>query len=629
MNDYRDLQQQLARGWNTWNVRSVLSHVLLPDGFALNLALREYQSGRYLKEALIGRFQGDLGFAYRGGEPVEVITPGPHAYDGSYTELHLAWRGIELTVQTATDEEDLVILVTPLKNQKHPASLVVETGILWNRPGSIERDGETLAAHLPGRELRVHTTKAWLTDPYVAAQTPYAAMRLDEVIGVSTGRPRSLAEIRTVIAHRQGEHAARKARYGELADVYDALQSCLAWATLYEPSKDRVIATISRTWDVDRNFGGYLVAQDLFYHAYIASVDNRELAYACAVEMVKEKTPTGFVPFSATGAGFVSLDKTSPPLAGIIIWELFRHYRDQWLVAEVFDDLLAWNRWCAAHRQVGEGLMGWGSNAYEPVFDNFFELEGVNQIFAAKLESGYDNSTAWDDVRFDPDKGVMKYADVAFTSLHIADCDALANMADLLGRPAEAAELRARSARCAAGLQGLWDEPTGMFLNRHTETGEPSWRLTPGNFYPLLTGAVTRAQAERMVNEHFYNPEEFRGAWMLPCAARNDPGYQDQYYWRGRIWGPTNFWTYLGLRRYGFAEAATELADKSARLLLKEWLEHGHVHENYHAELGIGCDDAKESEKLYTWSGLFGTIALLEAGFMGPIPEVVPQPSAR
>ena len=624
MSNYRDLQQQLARGWNTWNVRSVLSHVLLPEGFALNLALREYQSGRYLKEALIGRYQGDPGFTYRGGELVEVVTPGPHAYDGSYTELHLAWRGIEMTVQTATEGEDLVVLVTPLKNQKHPATLVVESGILWNRSGSVKRDGETIVAQLSGRQVRVYTTKAWIADPYIVAQTPYAAMRLDEAIGISTGRSRSLAEIQAVVAHRQGEHAARKAKYGDLAEVYNALQSCLAWATLYEPKKERVIATISRTWDVDRNFGGYLVAQDLFYHAYIASVDNRELAYACAVEMVKEKTPAGFVPFAATGAGYASLDKTSPPLAGIIIWDMYRRYGDRWLLAEVFDDLLGWNRWCAQHRQVVEGLMAWGSNAFEPVFDNFFELEGVNQLFAAKLESGFDNSTMWDDVRFNPEKGLMEYADVAFTSLHIADCDALAAMADMLGRPAEAAELRVRSARCQAALQGLWDEQTGMFLNRHTDTGEFNRRLTPSHFYPLLTDAVTPAQAERMVREHFYNPEEFYGEWMLPCAARNDPGYKDQYYWRGRIWGPTNLWAYLGLRRYGFAEAAKELAEKSGKLLLKEWLENGHVHKNYHAELGIGCDDKKESERLYTWSGLFGAIALMEAGFMGSSQEPAP-----
>ena len=268
--------------------------------------------------------------------------------------------------------------------------------------------------------------------------------------------------------------------------------------------------------------------------------------------------------------------------------------------------------------------MAWGSNAFEPIFDNFFELEGVNQLFAAKLESGFDNSTTWDDVRFNPEKGLMEYADVSFTSLHIADCDALARMADVLGRPTEAVELRQRSARCKAGLQGLWDEQTGMFLNKHTDTGEFNRRLTPSHFYPLLTDAVTPAQAERMVKEHFYNPEEFWGEWMLPCAARNDPGYKDQYYWRGRIWGPTNLWTYLGLRRYGFAAAAKELADKSAKLLLKEWLENGHVHENYQADLGIGCDDKKESERLYTWSGLFGTIALMEAEVTKPADEAAP-----
>ena len=36
---YQALQDSLAQGWNTWNTRSVLSHVLLPEGIALNLGL--------------------------------------------------------------------------------------------------------------------------------------------------------------------------------------------------------------------------------------------------------------------------------------------------------------------------------------------------------------------------------------------------------------------------------------------------------------------------------------------------------------------------------------------------------------------------------------------------------------
>jgi hypothetical protein len=54
MTPYDELKQRLAHGWNTWNTRSVLSHVLLPSGFALNLCLKEYADGQYLKEALIG-----------------------------------------------------------------------------------------------------------------------------------------------------------------------------------------------------------------------------------------------------------------------------------------------------------------------------------------------------------------------------------------------------------------------------------------------------------------------------------------------------------------------------------------------------------------------------------------------
>ena len=99
MTEYEALQKRLAQGWNTWNTRSVLSHVLLPQGFALNLGLREYTGRQYLKEALIGR-QDELYKAFkklyeltgeerywwqmRSGRE-EQIHPGPHAYDGSYT----------------------------------------------------------------------------------------------------------------------------------------------------------------------------------------------------------------------------------------------------------------------------------------------------------------------------------------------------------------------------------------------------------------------------------------------------------------------------------------------------------------------------------------------------------------
>jgi hypothetical protein len=44
----------LARGWNTWNTNSVLSHVLLPDGLAINLCLKSLErGGPFLREAFL------------------------------------------------------------------------------------------------------------------------------------------------------------------------------------------------------------------------------------------------------------------------------------------------------------------------------------------------------------------------------------------------------------------------------------------------------------------------------------------------------------------------------------------------------------------------------------------------
>ena len=80
--DYQSMKQNLLKGWHTWNVRSVLSHVHMPDGLALNIAFKEFRSGHYLKETLIGRFP-----AHFSQTPAETAYPGIHAFDDSYTEM--------------------------------------------------------------------------------------------------------------------------------------------------------------------------------------------------------------------------------------------------------------------------------------------------------------------------------------------------------------------------------------------------------------------------------------------------------------------------------------------------------------------------------------------------------------
>ena len=262
------------------------------------------------------------------------------------------------------------------------------------------------------------------------------------------------------------------------------------------------------------------------------------------------------------------------------------------------------------------GLLCWGSDPYTPLTDAHWEIEGVNERFGAALESGLDNSPMYDDIPFDPQTHLMCLADVGLNGLYVMDCEALAEIADVLEHKAIAEELRERAQAYRAALSTLWDEATGIFLNRRTDTQAFSHRLSPTNFYALLGKAASQAQAERLVAEHFYNPEEFWGEWILPSIARNDPAYPDQNYWRGRIWAPMNFLVYLGLRNYALPQARADLAEKSRALLLKEWLTNGHVHENYNGDSGEGCD-VPNSDRFYHWGGLLGLIAFLEAGMLG------------
>ncbi len=106
------------------------------------------------------------------------------------------------------------------------------------------------------------------------------------------------------------------------------------------------------------------------------------------------------------------------------------------------------------------------------------------------------------------------------------------------------------------------------------------------------------------------------GQHCARSGARNS-GYPDQDYWRGRIWAPMNFLVYLGMRNYDLSDARLDLVRKSAELLLKEWREHGHVHENYCGDTGQGCGKWN-SDRFYHWGGLLGLISLIEAGYVQP-----------
>jgi len=349
---YLDIKENLVQGWNTWNNRSVTSYVLLPECFSINLAFKQqyWLEEQYLDEVLIGR----------SGKYVEQVRPGMHTWDGSYTELEITWEQMKIKIQTATTEEDLVILVTPLKDSEDSVKMIVEPGILWNKPGGFSKNENALVANLPVREIKIFVTGRTINDVYVQAKTPYLVLSLDTVIGISTGKERNIEEIGQIINVQKRKLHDHADKYGDLAEAFIAIQAGIAWNTIYEPKFDRVVSTVGRLWNEE--YGGFcLFGWDNFFLAYMTALDNHDLAIANIVEHMRSLTPEGFIPNDDRGNGSKSFDRSQPPVGGIMVWEIFKKYPEQWYLESCFDGLLSWNRWWIEKR-MNDGLLSYGSH---------------------------------------------------------------------------------------------------------------------------------------------------------------------------------------------------------------------------------------------------------------------------
>jgi len=613
MNDYQRTMQALAQGWNTWDNDSVFSHVLLPDCLRIRLGFIDASSGQHLCEASIGQ-DGD-------GEPDVRVSA--RSLDGGYTELDLTWQSVRARVQSAAMDGQIVLLITPLPGDGG-SRLTVEVDYAWSAGGTVTRTAAGWLAENEGENgkasHRVHLPMDFgdFGDRHqnrACVSLVPEILSLQEPAAICTGEPMTHAQAADFI-HR-GKQGISGRGAGDLDDIRQALQTCLGWNTIYDAPRRRVITPVSRQWS--KGCGGYvLFCWDTFFLACMAGSFSKELAYANLVEIVREVPSLPFVPNCSLANGYISRDRSQPPVGAMMALEIFRRFRESWILREVYDDLLAWNRWWPKARANGDWL-SWGSDPFEPVIGSKWEMaeKGVGGRLGGAFESGLDNSPMYDDIPFNGPRHTLELADVGLTSLYAADCLALAEIADILDRPGERDELVRRGQAYRASLQLLWDEQAGIFKNRRTDraaagTGAFSDRLSPTNFYPLLCRGATESQARRMVCEHLLSEQEFWGEWVLPSVPRNDPAYGEQDYWRGRIWGPMNFLVYLGLRNYpALADARSALADKSGRLLLKEWRASGHVHENYSAVTGQGCGTAS-SDAFYHWGGLLGLVALME-----------------
>ena len=306
---YQQLQQRLAAGWNTWDVHSVTTQVLLPDGLAIHVGLKHNSTlsqDAFLGDALIGRLTPDA----------EQVFPGPHSWEGSYTDLRLSWKGHELRLQTAHDGSNLVMLATPLPSRPLsplPATIVFSVNYLWDRPGSVTKEASRIEARGPGRSIAIYCTCEKTAneqeDVNLPVSGPYFSTDFVQAVGISTGAPLGVDRIQAIVERASETYKQSVAKKGKTADVVDAIQTVLGWDTIYEPEGRRDNSTVSRVWSV--TWGGYVIFDwDTFFAATMASVGDRDLAYADAIETLRGETQQGFVPNYARSGDWKSSDRS-------------------------------------------------------------------------------------------------------------------------------------------------------------------------------------------------------------------------------------------------------------------------------------------------------------------------------
>jgi len=184
----------------------------------------------------------------------------------------------------------------------------------------------------------------------------------------------------------------------------------------------------------------------------------------------------------------------------------------------------------------------------------------------------------------------------------------LANMAELLQQPELAQQYRQAAKVLAARInQCFYDDDTGFYYDRAIISPAASSQkictgklLTergrgPEGWSPLWANIADKDKAAR-VKEVMLNENEFNTKVPLGTAALSNPAYDQDIYWRGRVWLDQVYFGLIALDNYGYALEAKTLA---AKLLTNAQglSENGAIRENYNPETG-----AVQGASNFSWS---------------------------
>ena len=383
-----------------------------------------------------------------------------------------------------------------------------------------------------------------------------------------------------------------------------AIYDVISWNHVYDTINNRPYTCLSRNWNT-KKFGGFGVwLNDVLFNAMLWSFFDKQKAIENLEAVVAWQTDEGNYSCLVTGND-QWVDRSQPPIAAWVLWNIWQRSNDDEILKRFYPSVLKNHEWFHRKRTLGStGLVSYGTST--EIGSGLYK----GTKLGAKNESSMDNSPVHDEAQFNPATGLLESADVGLNSLLCLDGELLGSIALHLGDDKKSNELKDRVDKHKEKIsEWLWDDSRGVFANRLLD-GSFVRPLAPTSFYPLIAGAASSSQQESLVNNYLLNEEKFGGEFVLPSVSRDDPSYKENVYWRGRVWGPLNYWTYLGLKRSSLFKEASWLAEKSNELFMKGW-EQRLCGENYNADNGE-IKDQSDTDEFYSWGALMPSMNLTE-----------------
>jgi len=142
----------------------------------------------------------------------------------------------------------------------------------------------------------------------------------------------------------------------------------------------------------------------------------------------------------------------------------------------------------------------------------------------------------------------------------------------------------------------FWHEAVGLYYDYDVRSNESIRVNTASTFLSLFAGLPSERQAQRLVEEHLLNTEEYAPAgavrhWVT-TTAKTEPTWEARRYWRGPVWVIMNWLIMEGLGRYGYDDLADVIRKDTLGLI-----ENAGFREYYDAQDGSGCGSTD-----FSWS---------------------------